>query len=360
MKTIFICSPSIGDFNTNLALADSIGQIAVNQGHFPVIGSPMLPGQETLEELQETQLRQCDEVWLYYDGQKLRRDMLTDLQRAARAGKPVRLVQRETLAQSWPVAADSYFAADSYADAPGCDDAVEAEIVPDPSLEFAAEPVRISGLLLALKQLEELLEFPIPGDWWAEAVHPKEDYLLEFGVGQFLKVVEALIRRDLLPPWPGAVPAELNALKELWDAWDWPTELPDLDRDRLALVGQNDWHKLGYIFQLRGDYERAFAFLDKALTDNPRNYLVWSEIGECLFHLGHFDLAKEAFETALAVAPRHYYAWVGLGRALAAVGRHSEAITAFDQALACKGGQIDLYVSELRTKALNACSHMFN
>ena len=358
MKKVFVCSPSIGDFNTNLAMADSICKIAVNQGHFPVIGQPLLPGLETLDELEELQFRQCDEVWLYYDGRKLRRDMLFDLQRAARAGKPVRLVQSEPAASLWPLAADSYFAADSYADAP--DREIEDETAPDPSVEFAAEPVRINGLLLAVKQLEELVEIPFPGDWWAEAINPKEDYLLEFGVGPFLAIIEALMKRDLLPPWPESWAVDLKAFKELWDGWDWPTELPDLDRDHLGLVDNNDWHKLGYILLVRGEYERAFTFLDKALTDNPRNYLVWSDIGECLFYLGHYDLAEEAFETALSLAPKHFYAWLGFGRALLAAERYLEALAAFDKALACKGGQVDVYLSELRAKAIMACSHMFN
>ena len=360
MKTVFVCSPSIGAFDTNMAMADTISKIAVNQGHFPVIGSPILPGQEPLDELQEAQLRLCDEVWLFYDGRKLRRDILSDLQRAARAGKPVRLVQPEPVAEPWPLAADVYFAADSYGEAPNRDDTPINEAVQDGSVQFAAEPVRISGLLLALKQLEGLLEAPLPDDWWAKAINARDDYLLKFGVGPLLDVLDSLASRELLPLWPESWTQELANLKELWAGWDWPTELPDLDREKLDLVDNNDWHKLGYILVVRCDYQRAFPFLEKAISGNPGNFLAWTDLGECLFQLGYFDLAEDAFAAALTLAPKHFYAWVGRGRSLMALKRYSEAISAFDTALGCTDDQVSAYVMELRFEATEARSHMFN
>lgn len=350
MKSVFICAPSIGNYAQNKAYAHGLHYLALKQGHFPITGSPQMPGNEAADELESIQLRQCDEVWLYYDGHKLRRDMLVDIQRAASADKPIRLVQHEPTLEEWPMTKKSWpFAADSYASAPDHDE----EPSPDLTVNIPMQPLNIASLLLALKELEELLGGGIiPVGWWSDAMEGGEDYLLKFGIDSLLKTLNTLIRLELLPPWPENWPEGLAA--QFSEAWDWSAELPDLDRKKLKLVDDNDWHKLGYLQMTRGEYWRAFLFLDKALTDNSHNYLAWSDVGECCLRLCDFGLALEAFEVTLMLAPEHFYAWLGKGRALMALAQYPEAIDAFDHALACKKSRVDPYVSDLRAKAVSA------
>lgn len=360
MKSVFVCAPAIGNYDQNQAMACSMCNLALKQGHFPVMGSAQLPD----DELEKMQLSQCDEVWLYYDGQKLRRDMLTDIQRAASADKPVRLIQHEPTAESWPLttrswplAADSYFAADSYADAPDRETELEAESINDPSVEFAAEPVRIAGLLLALKEFETLVGETLPGEWWIRAINPKEDYLLKFGAEKLMNILNALIQAELLPPWPDGWRDEFSIQ---FGEWDWTEEFPDLDYDHLDTVADSDWHKIGHLLLSRGEYIRAIQFLYHAVTANSQNYLAWSDIGQCCLNLSEFEMARDIFRLALMLAPDHFYAWVGLGRALMTLGEYSEAITAYDEALDIKDGHVDDFVSDLRATAVKCLNQTSN
>jgi hypothetical protein len=158
MKTVFVCAPAIGNYVESLAMADSICKMAQNQGHFSVIGRLPMPGDEANQKLQEIQLRQCEEVWLYYDGRRFRRDLLVDLDRAAAAGKAIRLVKTEILPESRRLAAASLLAADSYADAPGRDNGSDVEAGQDEVREVEEPQLNIDRLLLALKGLGEILD----------------------------------------------------------------------------------------------------------------------------------------------------------------------------------------------------------
>lgn len=346
MKKVLICSPSIGDFFENLAVADSICEFAANQGYLPMISTSIIPGRKTVNDIEQQHINNCDEVWLYCaDG--LAREMLPDLRLAVRAGKPVKLIREASSAGS------QIEAADSYAEAPDVDDerrieGGEGQPERDQSAMLMGA-FSIDGLLLALRELDDIVGGVMPYEWWETVSHARGDYLGRLGFDGLMEIMDLLMTGGVLPHWPLCWKAELAAQ---FGKRDWLAELPELDRDNLKKIGDCDWHKLGHQLLLGSQYRRAFDFLAEAVSVNPQNYLAWSDIGQCAMNLGDLDIAIEAFQLSLQLAPANYYAWVGLGRCHTAMLQFTEAVAAFDQALACKADPSDPYVAELRAKAM--------
>ncbi|MCG6955437.1 MAG: tetratricopeptide repeat protein [Gemmatimonadetes bacterium] len=77
---------------------------------------------------------------------------------------------------------------------------------------------------------------------------------------------------------------------------------------RIALEGlPNDaevWLRLGYAYRRLGDWDQAFATLDKVLTLDPRNADALRDLGgTTLRHMRRYGQAVESYSRALALAP---------------------------------------------------------
>lgn len=354
MKEVLICSPSIGDLLENLAVAESICEFAANQGYVPVISPTIMPGRKPADGIQQQHINKCDEVWLYC-AEGLAPEVLSDLRCAVRTSKPVKLVREA------PQGEPQVLAADSYAEAPGLDKENRSEADEgqpgNPSSELIMEAFSIDGLLLALRELDDIVGGALSYEWWEAVSRKRDDYLSRLGIGGLMEALDHLVEQRVLPPWPWEWKAELEIQ---FGQRDWLGELPDLDRDNLEKIGDNEWHKLGHQVFLAGEYRRALDFLVEAITDNPHNFLAWSDIGQCYMNLSDLDMAIKAFQASLLLAPANFYAWSGLGHSFLAMRRYSEAITAFDQALACKDDHDDHYVADLRDEALRGLTNAAN
>ncbi len=88
--------------------------------------------------------------------------------------------------------------------------------------------------------------------------------------------------------------------KEAFEAENWPAVVEALDK----VVARRPWHDnahnmLGFSWRKLGNYERAFAHYDKALTLNPRHRGALEYLGEAYLELGRID---EANATLLRLA----------------------------------------------------------
>jgi tetratricopeptide (TPR) repeat protein len=81
-------------------------------------------------------------------------------------------------------------------------------------------------------------------------------------------------------------------------------------------------------FYLRGSYDLALTYNDKALVANPTLEIAWCNKGNALLALGRYPEALIAFETAISINQNDEWAWAGKSNALRALGQESDAETA--------------------------------
>jgi Flp pilus assembly protein TadD len=75
----------------------------------------------------------------------------------------------------------------------------------------------------------------------------------------------------------------------------------------------------------RGDYKRAFAEAERALSLDPKEANAWDNYGLALFHLGRYAEAEAAFRRAVELEPESALFWSNLAGALREQGRLDEA-----------------------------------
>jgi len=77
---------------------------------------------------------------------------------------------------------------------------------------------------------------------------------------------------------------------------------------------------------LHEDKEQALSLLDKAIHEDPKYHLAYSNKGSLLLQLGRYAGAAEAFEEATKLRPHAAEYYMGHAFALARRGRHSLAL----------------------------------
>lgn len=82
-----------------------------------------------------------------------------------------------------------------------------------------------------------------------------------------------------------------------------------------------------------GEFERAVAASQSAISSNPALAGAWINLGIALASLNRKEEAIEAYDHAIALAPDEQLAWNNRGNALRALGRIEEARRSFDKAL---------------------------
>jgi len=94
-----------------------------------------------------------------------------------------------------------------------------------------------------------------------------------------------------------------------------------------------DWAHQGALHGILGEHLAALRCLDKALSMNPANHVLWLERCENCLCLGRTKDAAQCVEQALALAPEDADSWVERGEVLLAERRYQEAIASYDYAL---------------------------
>jgi len=100
------------------------------------------------------------------------------------------------------------------------------------------------------------------------------------------------------------------------------------------------WYDRGYEQCMKGDFEGALTFFEKALETKPNYSKYWNGKGNALKNLGRLKDAIASYDKALEFKPDLYEAWYNRGNALGNLGRLEDAIASYDKALEIKP---DLY-----------------
>ena len=104
-----------------------------------------------------------------------------------------------------------------------------------------------------------------------------------------------------------------------------------LDESSLEVV--ESWFNLGLKLVSAGEYDRAIASWDKALTINPNLSEAWHNRGSALGRLGDYEEAVKSFQNALKIDPDNYQAWNDRAHALYQLQNWSDAVESWSRAI---------------------------
>ena len=108
-------------------------------------------------------------------------------------------------------------------------------------------------------------------------------------------------------------------------------EAPELDDSSLEVI--ESWFNLGLKQVSAGEYAKAIASWDRALTINANLSEAWHNRGSALGRLGNYDAAVKSFENALKIDPDNYQAWNDRAHALYQLQSWSDAVESWSQAI---------------------------
>ena len=115
---------------------------------------------------------------------------------------------------------------------------------------------------------------------------------------------------------------------------DLPSKLAtesELDSSSLEVI--ESWFNLGLKLVSAGEYERAIASWDKALTINANLAEAWHNRGSALGRLGNYEEAVKSFQNALKIDPDNYQAWNDRAHALYQLQNWSDAVESWNRAI---------------------------
>ncbi|MEQ8381404.1 MAG: CHAT domain-containing tetratricopeptide repeat protein [Coleofasciculus sp. A1-SPW-01] len=93
------------------------------------------------------------------------------------------------------------------------------------------------------------------------------------------------------------------------------------------------WVYRGVVLAYLGEYEKTIASWDRAIQIKPDDHETWNNRGVLLAQLGKYELAIASYDKALQIKPDYYEAWNSRGMALDNLGQYEAALTCYDQAL---------------------------
>ena len=104
-----------------------------------------------------------------------------------------------------------------------------------------------------------------------------------------------------------------------------------LDESTLELI--ESWFNLGLKQVSAGEYDKAIASWDKALTINANLPEAWHNRGSALGRLGNYEAAVKSFQNALEIDPDNYQAWNDRAHALYQLQEWSAAVESWTRAI---------------------------
>jgi len=99
----------------------------------------------------------------------------------------------------------------------------------------------------------------------------------------------------------------------------------------------------GLIQYAAGNCQEALRFLDRSITINDKNPLVWSTIGDCSRQLQQFDRAVSAYSKAVSLGEDGAITYTRLGRSYIGANNFDQAIVAFTNAIKSDPSSADGY-----------------
>jgi tetratricopeptide (TPR) repeat protein len=102
---------------------------------------------------------------------------------------------------------------------------------------------------------------------------------------------------------------------------------------------------LGLSYARRGEWVKAEALYEEAISENPNDWLTRRRLGECLVAQERFEEALGQFEKILDAKPHDTQAALGWAEAASALGRHEEARAPLERALERHAHNPDLYAA---------------
>ena len=94
--------------------------------------------------------------------------------------------------------------------------------------------------------------------------------------------------------------------------------------------------KLGYLHNVRKDYQAAISSYNKAVEFKPDDHEAWNNRGISLYNLGRYEEAISSYDKAVEFKPDKHQAWYNRGISLDNLGRYEEAISSYDKAVEFK------------------------
>ncbi|MFN6181907.1 MAG: tetratricopeptide repeat protein, partial [Dolichospermum sp.] len=94
--------------------------------------------------------------------------------------------------------------------------------------------------------------------------------------------------------------------------------------------------ELGYLHNVRKDYQAAISSYDKAVEFKPDYHQAWNNRGISLKNLGRYEEAISSYDKAVEFKPDYHEAWNNRGISLDDLGRYEEAISSYDKAVEFK------------------------
>ncbi|MFN9407495.1 MAG: tetratricopeptide repeat protein [Dolichospermum sp.] len=94
--------------------------------------------------------------------------------------------------------------------------------------------------------------------------------------------------------------------------------------------------ELGYLHNVRKDYQAAISSYDKAVEFKPDYHQAWYSRGNSLYDLGRYEAAISSYDKAVEFKPDDHEAWYNRGNSLNNLGRYEEAISSYDKAVEFK------------------------
>ncbi|KAF5393344.1 hypothetical protein D9757_000793 [Collybiopsis confluens] len=123
-------------------------------------------------------------------------------------------------------------------------------------------------------------------------------------------------------------------------SWDTHTKITDLyltlarQQHSQGIVDSDVQIGLGVLYYTNGDYSLAKDCFESALSQRPRDYLLWNRLGSSLSNGNKPEEALGAYREALQLRPTYTRAIYNVGVACLNIGAHKEAAEHFLSALA--------------------------
>ena len=96
------------------------------------------------------------------------------------------------------------------------------------------------------------------------------------------------------------------------------------------------YNNRGLVYYKAGQFDRAVADFQKAVTLQSSYIDAYSNLGMALFKIGRFDEAIETFDAALALDPANYKAYNNRALVLGAMGKFDKAVEDYNRVIALK------------------------
>lgn len=146
---------------------------------------------------------------------------------------------------------------------------------------------------------------------------------------------DIVLYRKTLASAPDAYPIRLNLGAVYWDRG----EMTLAEREWLVAVRENPrdpvlWNDLGLLYAFKQDYSRAIALFEKAIEAEPLYTDAHLNLGVAYLEMGRLDQAEQEFKRATNLSPLNVHARNRLGLLYIREGRRLEAEAEFQASLA--------------------------